>query len=74
MKNTVPFIITAFVLFTLYACGIYIPRDDIATAEVSEQSAEQTTAESTDMAETAETTTLVGTEENHGIGKNILLT
>lgn len=53
MKNTVPFIITAFVLITLYACGIYIPRDDIATAEVSEQSTEQTTTESTDMTETA---------------------
>lgn len=53
MKNTGPFIITAFVLFTLYACGIYIPRDDIVITEASEQSAEQTTAESTDMAETA---------------------
>lgn len=71
MKNTVPFIITAFVLITLYACGKYIPRDDIATAEVSEQSAEQTTTESTDMTETAETTTLVGTEENHGIDNGI---
>ena len=53
MKNTVPFIITVFVLFTFYACGKYIPRDDIVTAEVSEQSAEQTTTESTDMTETA---------------------
>ena len=67
MKNTVPFIITVFVLFTLYACGKYIPRDDIVTAEVSEQSAEQTTTESTDMTETAVVSTTAEPETSADI-------